>query len=449
MAAQVAGKEVKQRVRGGFERSMERLQDLEITTRIEQATVMAETLGQLKGAVMKAGQLLSLDASDFLPPEAVDVLARLHSQAPAVAFDRMQTVLQEDLGERLARFDHIEPEAAAAASIGQVHRGVIDGRSVAVKIQYPGIADCIDSDLAALRRLAQSWLRVSGRSIDLDETFSEMAQILTFEADYVRERQNLERYGALLADDPRFGVPGAWAEVSTQRVLTMDWVEAQPLHDWIRAHPSVSTRERFGRTMLDLYCNEFFRWGFVQTDPNHGNFLLDADGRVWLLDLGAALEFPADFRRGYVELLRAIGTRDPGAIVDAGLGFGLFDPREDDEARAAFSHLLVTALHPFQPENQPFRFQDEDYAAASRAAGMAFSKSLRYSPPPRRLLFLHRKLGGIFNLLKRLDLTLDLHPYWEQMVGSKISTASAPDEASAQHGPEDEGPGDQLASGAA
>ncbi len=420
MAAQVAGKEVRQRVRGGFERSVERLHDLEVLTRVEQAAVMAETLGQLKGAVMKAGQLLSLDASDFLPPEALDVLAKLQSRAEPVRFEVMAQVLTEDLGDAVSRFDSLEEVAAASASIGQVHRGRVDGRSVAVKIQYPGIADCIDSDLAALRRVATSWLRVSGRRIDLDDTFSELSQILKFESDYRRELENLVRYRKLLATDPRFSVPDVWPDLSSQRVLTMDWVDGQPLHAWIRSEPSAEARLELATKLLDLYCLEFFEWGFVQTDPNHGNFMVGGDGTLMLLDLGAAIEYDVEFRRVYVQLLRAIGSQDRDQILDAGFKFDLLDAREPEDARDAFVELLIQALQPFLPDNQPFHCRDRDYAASSRAAALTFSRSLRFSAPPRKLLFLHRKLGGIFNLLKRLDLTMDLYPYWLKMVGSEI-----------------------------
>ncbi len=428
MGAQLAGREVKQRVQAGLERSVDELRKRELLTRVDQAKILVEHLGQLKGAVMKAGQLLSLDASDIMPPEVVDVLARLQSDAEPVDFAVMRGVLEEDLGAGWRdRFETFDEEPAASASIGQVHRGRVDGVDVAVKVQYPGIVESVDSDLAALQKMAGGFLRMSGRKVELDHTFRELARVLKLEADYEREAQSLARYGELVSADRRFVVPRPLPELSASRVLTMEWALGEPLHAWIRRSPSLHLRESFGRAALDLYCHEFFDWGFVQTDPNHGNYLMAPDGRIVLLDLGAALEFDDDFRRRYVALLRTIGGQRDEEIIEAGIEFDLLDPREGQDARDNFALLLKTALEPFRPDVQPFRFRNQDYAARARAIGRDFTLSLRFSPPPRKLLFLHRKLGGLFQLLKRLDLQLDLFPYWEKMVGTEIETSDQTD----------------------
>lgn len=419
MAAQLASSEMRGRVKGTVGRSLE---GLDVLTRVEQARIMVEHLGQLKGAVMKAGQLLSIDASDLLPPEALDVLSKLQSEAQPVAFSVMERVLIEDLGDRRAELD-LDPRPAASASIGQVHRGRHANQDVAVKIQYPGIRESIDSDIGALERVASSFLAVSRRRIDMQDTFRELRSILHLEADYEREAANLERYRLAIAGDDRFVVPAPHPEMCGPRVLTMDWARGLPLHAWIKTQPLGVEREAFARAVLDLYCLEFFEWGFVQTDPNHGNYLVTDDRRIVLLDLGAALEYDDDFRRRYVELLRVIGSQDDDRIVDAGIAMDLIDARESPETKLAFATLLRSAVEPFLPSRQPFRFRDEDYAQRARTVARDFTTGLRFSPPPRKLLFLHRKLGGLFQLLKRLDVTLDLVPYWERMVGTEVRDA--------------------------
>ncbi|MEO1338555.1 MAG: AarF/UbiB family protein, partial [Myxococcota bacterium] len=216
----------------------------------------------------------------------------------------------------------------------------------------------------------------------------------------------------------------AHEDVSSQRVLTMSWEEGPSLQAWLRSNPSYAEREWVGRTILDLYCLEFFEWGFVQTDPNPANFLVRAPQRqMVLLDLGAAMHYDVEFRDNYVRLLSVLGTRDRDAIVQAGIEFDLLDEREGDEPRNLFAELLIAAMTPFEPQRQPFVFRDDKYSARARQIGQDFAQSLRFSPPPRKLIFLHRKLGGIFNLLKRLDLQLDLVPYWERMVGAEIHAA--------------------------
>ena len=174
------------------------------------------------------------------------------------------------------------------------------------------------------------------------------------------------------------------------------------------------------RAILDLYCREFFSWGLVQTDPNHGNFLMRDDGRIVLLDFGATLEYDAQFRAEYVHLLRTVETKDVGATVQAGIDFRILDPREPEEPRRLFAEMLFNAMEPFEPGAQPFVFRDQGYAERARDIGRRFTRSLKFSPPPKKLIFLHRKLGGIFHLLRRLDVQLDLYPYWMRMVGQNV-----------------------------
>ena len=418
LTAGVAGQELRHKVRARLA-SADQLGFSELRARVEQAKLVAQSLGRLKGAFMKAGQLLSIDAGDLLPPEALEILGTLQGQAEPVDFAVIQGVLAQELGaERLQALTELESRPAASASIGQVHRARAFGMPVAVKVQYPGIAASIDADVALLEKLGKSWLSLSGREIDLTGTFDELRNILHLETDYVRERTYLERYGELVGRDTRFEVPRSVPSLSTSKVLTMSWEDGIPLGDWVRSAPARADRVGFAKAVLDLYCLEFFKWGLVQTDPNFGNFLIRPEARtIVLLDFGATVEYDADFRASYVALLRAVATGDPARIVDAGIAFGLIDPRESQDTRGLFVEMLVSSSEPFSQHGKPFVFRNADYAARSQSVVKRFAKSLRYSPPPRHLIFLHRKLGGLFQLLKRLDVDLDLSPYWAQMLG--------------------------------
>jgi len=417
LAAGVAGHELKHQV---FSRlsAAEKLSRAELKTRIAQAKLLAEGLGRLKGAFMKAGQLLSIDASDLLPPEATEILSKLQGQAEPVDFAIMQGVLEAELGaQKLSLFSGLGPAPIASASIGQVYRAEVAGEAVAVKVQYPGIAESIDIDVDLLQKLGSSWLTLSRRQIDLSGTFDELRGLLKLEADYNRERAYLERFAELLQGDARFAVPRSYPELSTARVLTMSWADGTLLNEWIRCAPSRAERVAFARAALDLYCLEFFKWGIVQTDPNFGNFLVrPKTGQIVLLDFGATVEYDDVFRARYVELLRSVATGNRRMIADHGVGFELIDPRESDTTRELFADMLLSAAEPFGRTVQPFTFRNNDYAARSKEIVLRFTASLAFSPPPRRLIFLHRKLGGLFQLLKRLDVELDLAPYWEQMV---------------------------------
>ncbi len=416
LATGMAGQELRHQVRSRLS-SSEKGAGSELRARIEQAKLMVESLGRLKGALMKAGQLLSIDASDILPPEAIEILGKLQGQAEPVDFAIVRGVLLAELGEeRLARLVGLDPAPAASASIGQVHRARVDDAPVAVKVQYPGIAESIDSDIGMLEKLGAGALTLGRSEIDLAGLFAELRDILHFEADYLRERSYLERFGMLLADDSRFVVPRSVPDLSTQRVLTMSWEEGVPLGTWLMGEPARAERAAIGKAMLDLYCLEFFRWGIVQTDPNFANFLVGDRGRITLLDFGATIEYDEAFRARYVNILRAAASGDRTRIIDEGIDFELIDAREERAARELFADMIVCSAEPFDETRQPFAFRDADYAARSRDIVTRFVKSLAYSPPPRRLTFLHRKLGGLFQLLKRLDVELDLAPYWAKMV---------------------------------
>lgn len=418
LAASLGRKELAQKMKEQFAKGVDEVTSGRLKNRLEQAKLLTEQLSQLKGAAMKAGQLLSLDAADYFPPEAVEILSKLQGKAEPVPWDELRSVLVDDLGEKkIADFETLSIEPSASASIGQVHRGKLDGRDVAVKIQYPGVAESVDSDLKILKTVGQSLLTLSGRKIDLDELFAELATVLKQEADYTLELANMKEYGTYLAGDQDFAVPAPIESHSTKRVLTMSWEPGQTLNEWLKTRPSKADRQLIGKRLLDLYTREFWDWGFVQTDPNYGNFLIRPNPlKLVVLDFGATLRYPIEFRREYRQLLLAMGTGDAKRIVDVSIAQSLIDPRESDESKRKLADMMLLSLEPFAPENQPFEFKDEDYARRTRESIREFTQGLKYSAPPRKVIFLHRKLGGVFAFLKKLDVELDMAPYWDRMV---------------------------------
>lgn len=422
MASRLASHEV---VKGVKDKLVNAAQDRApeaLKTRIAQAKIVAEHLSQLKGAAMKAGQLISLDSSDILPAEVTEILSQLQSAATAEPYSTIEKVLTSQLTPlQLEQFELIEKTPLASASIGQVHRARLQGRDVVVKVQYPGVAESIDSDLAILKKVTELFVNVSGRRMDLTETFEELAVVLRQEADYRRELENIKRFRHLCADDPELVVPEPFAEVSADKVLCLSYESGSTIIDWIKSNPPREHREWVGRKILDLYCREFFEWGLVQTDPNYGNFKIQTQPlKLVLLDFGATLEYDQAFRQRYVAFLKSLASKDNVLILKSALDFGLIDPRESEQTKQIFVEFLKTSVEPFFPHHQPFRFKDENYAGRSHEIGRKFTTSLKYSAPPRQLLFLHRKLGGIFNLLRKLDVSINLTPYWKMMVGEEF-----------------------------
>lgn len=419
MAARIAGHEVTQQIGSRIVRSAEKLTAQTAATRFKQATVLAESLSELKGAAMKAGQLLSIDAGDLLPPEAAAALSKLQSDAEPMDFSVIREVLNSELGsEKLSQLQDLSHTAAAAASIGQVHTATVEDTKVAVKVQYPGVAESIPSDLLVLKRVAGTALRVTGRSISLDELFVELQTILELEADYQRESTCMLIYHKNLAHVPGFRAPKPFIDLSTKSVLTMEWLDGVPLGQWAGLEPTKEERSIVSKRLLDLYCKEFFEWGVVQTDPNPANFLIQENLDIGILDFGATLSYSADFRREYLELLRLLPNGSNSEIIEKGINFGVLDQRESNETKKKFVDMMRAAAQPFLPEHQPFGFRDPDYQSQARAIVFDFIQSLKFTPPPRKLAFLHRKLGGLFNILKRLDAQIDLFEYWKKMVES-------------------------------
>ncbi|MES2855387.1 MAG: AarF/ABC1/UbiB kinase family protein, partial [Bdellovibrionota bacterium] len=373
LAAKLGKSELTQSLKDKFVQGVEEVASGRLKTRIEQAKMIAENLSQMKGAAMKAGQLLSLDASDFLPPEAVDFLSKLQGQADPLPWTDIRSVLEKELGsEKMNQFSSFSTTASASASIGQVHKAVLHGKPVAVKIQYPGVAESIDSDLTMLKTLAKSGITLSGRKMNLDEAFEELSIVLHQEADYLNELKNMREYRELLAGDDQFIVPEPIESHSTKRVLTMSWEEGLPLTDWIKTKPKLSDREHIGRLIMDLYYREFYEWGFVQTDPNYANFLIRdrSDGlpKLVILDFGATLRYPEEFRTGYKKMVKTVvqGNRDDSfqELVD----FNLIDPRESKETIDKLIEVVKIGLEPFDAKRQPFRFADANYSKRNRDA---------------------------------------------------------------------------------
>lgn len=429
MATKIAQHELSQQIRSQVFTAADQYAPELLKTRLAQARILTENLGQLKGAAMKAGQLISLDASDFLPEEVRGILTELQNKATSIDSQEILEILRHELGNKVDDFKGLDQPAIQAASIGQVHKAMLNGQAVAVKVQYPGVAESIDSDLKLLKKIIGGFLVVAGKRVELDEIFEELGAVLKQETQYSLELEFAQKFEQLLKSHPSYQVPRVYPDYSTERVLVMDWIEGQTLEDWMRGNPSQTQREHVAQLLLDLYCLEFFEWGLVQTDPNFANFLiLEAQGqqgseiRLGILDFGATLSYDEKFRNEYHELLLVLATIDRDRIIAKAIETGLLDQRESQEAKNLFAELMMSSIEPFQPQLQPFYFKDESYAKKARDIGFALSKELKFSPPPKKLIFLHRKLGGILQMLRRLDVSLNLTPYWLKMVGTELKT---------------------------
>jgi predicted unusual protein kinase regulating ubiquinone biosynthesis (AarF/ABC1/UbiB family) len=370
---------------------------------------VADQLATMRGAAMKVGQILSMDTGDFLPRELADILARLRSDARYMPPAQLEKVMSEAYGEDWeSLFYGFEPTPLAAASIGQVHRATSpDGRHIVLKVQYPGVAASIDSDVDNIASL----LRMSGllpSDLDIKPLLADAKRQLKDEADYHKEAEFLRAFGEVLGGDERFILPEVVPELIRQTVLPMTYVSGSPI-DSVIDLPQAE-RDRVMSALVELMLMELFELRMVQTDPNFANYQYRRKtGEIVLLDFGATRHFKAGFVNNYKRLAKAAiaGDRDRVAAAAEKLGYAVGDA--DSEYRALVLELFLLAL-------EPLRFdEDYDFAASDMARNMsALGEEISnfrefWQAPPTDAVYFHRKLGGMFMLASRLKARVNVH----------------------------------------
>ncbi|KTT73057.1 ABC1 kinase family protein [Sphingomonas endophytica] len=366
------------------------------------AARVADRLSHLRGAAMKLGQMISMDAGDVLPPELQTILARLRNQAYRMPPQQLDRVLREEWGKDWRRrFRHFEAAPIAAASIGQVHRATLpDGRTLAIKVQYPGVADSIGSDVDNVATL----LRVSGllpATLDLRPLLEEAKRQLVEEADYVREGEQMRRYGQRLAGDPRYVVPMLEESLTTRKVLAMTFVEGRAIETLADAPQDV--RDAAMTALVTLVLRELFEFGVMQTDPNFANYRWQTDsGALVLLDFGAARAVPADTIGSYRRLIEAGLARDRDRIRDVAVETG-FLGQAAVAAHGPAIDRIIAAIDAALNRPGSFDFGDRAFVPVVReeAKAMIADRS-SWHVPHVETLFVQRKISGTALLAARL-----------------------------------------------
>ncbi|USH04456.1 AarF/ABC1/UbiB kinase family protein [Grimontia kaedaensis] len=369
---------------------------------------ITDQLAQLRGAAMKVGQLLSMDAGDALPKELTDILARLRSDAAPMPAKQLADVLAGEWGSDWQKhFLSFKFKPMAAASIGQVHFAYDDdGSELAVKVQYPGVKKSISSDVDNVVTL----LRLTGlvpKEVDYKSLLEEAKKQLHAEADYLLEAEHAKVFHELLNGDDRFVVPRIKIDLTTSSILTMSYERGEPIED-LDNLPEAQKTELVSN-LFTLLFREVFDFQRVQTDPNFANYLYQRDtGKVVLLDFGATRLYNDSISEGYQKLLTAAMQSDTAGVADAMSQIGFFSEHIFPEQKDAVVNLVMTACEPLRHEGS-YDFGRSDLAKRIHDAGMALSTEQGYwHTPPVDALFLHRKIGGLYLLAARLGVSVDL-----------------------------------------
>ena len=366
------------------------------------ASRIAAQLSQLRGAAMKVGQLLSMDAGDLLPPELTLILSRLQSNGTPMPPRQLSQVLVQELGKDWQQnFSQFSFKPMAAASIGQVHQAhADDGRKLAIKVQYPGISASIDSDVDNVMTLLRL-SRLLPEQLDYTELLTEAKRQLHAEADYVLEAQQLSSFAELLADAPQFVLPVVETQLTTSRLLTMSYMEGLELSA-LQEQPQ-AVRNQAVSQLFSLLFRELFEFRLVQTDPNFANYLYQPESqRLVLLDFGATRAYPETISEGYRQLFSAGLNNDTPAIEQALSQIGFFSQDIVPAQRQAVVNMVQLACEPVS-ENSAYDFANSPLASQLREAGTQLSLEQGYwHSPPADALFLHRKIGGLYLLAAKL-----------------------------------------------
>ncbi|MBB1293750.1 AarF/ABC1/UbiB kinase family protein [Pseudoalteromonas sp. SR41-4] len=369
---------------------------------------LATELSHLRGAAMKLGQLLSMDAGDLLSPELAELLALLRSDANPMPHKQLITVLKEQWGDDwLSRFSHIELRPFAAASIGQVHLAYHEnGEQLAVKIQYPGIAKSVVSDVDNVISLL-TLSRLLPKDLDIKPLVAEAKIQLLAEADYHREAQYLLRYKNALANNRHFIVPNVYKEHSTKQILTMQYIEAQPIEgitDLPKAEQSFVAQQ-----LIALFFKEMFEFRLIQTDPNFANFHYQpATQKIVLFDFGATREISPQLSQAYLALFKAGSENNRDGVLNAATQIGYFKDTLRDSYKDNVIELFLMACEPLRHDGD-FDFKNSQLASNIKDAGLQLSaQAQQWHTPPVDALFIHRKLAGLYLIAARLEAKIDV-----------------------------------------
>lgn len=372
-----------------------------------EAVYFIQELSKLKGSVVKVGQMMALWGDSFFSPEITQALHDLENQTAMMDWPSIHQQLLQELGPvKLCEFS-VATVAIGCASLAQVHRAthLVDNAQWCFKVQYPGIADSIESDMASFAHLLYV-ARLVPRTRDFEQWFDAIKTILKQEVDYRQELLATQRFKKYLASNASYRIPDVYPDYSSSRVLACSFEEGAQLNSDVVLQLSQERRNRLGELCLHLFWQEIWHWGEMQTDPNFGNYLVRSDSETQqdiliLLDFGAVYRFDPLVLKAGQNLIRNLFTQNKSGVIQALFELHFLNDQSPEAVVADLYQLMNIAMEPFC-ENHPY-----DWAASNLTARMinqvtksAFSQYFKV--PPKDLLFVSRKIMGAFSLLATL-----------------------------------------------
>jgi predicted unusual protein kinase regulating ubiquinone biosynthesis (AarF/ABC1/UbiB family) len=415
LTTQVGGNYLLSALRRTFRSAEKGEQDL-LETHLKNARLLVERSQEMRGAFLKLTQMLSM-RGDLLPAEMLEVLSVVQSEVPPMSLTAISAQIERELGaspEDL--FEHFEPEAFAAASLGQVHRARLpDGEEVIVKVQYPGVEETVTQDLDNVRTLLQIVSRITRdllpQKIDIEEVYGELEQRLSEELDYEREASNARRFAEMFADDEEVVIPRVFSKFTSRRVLTAEYIEGYKFSDMLGPGVDQELKDQIAIKYFRTFWRQVFEFGTLHTDPHPGNYLVTFHPHLVILDFGSIRTFPDEVRRAYLRLARGlIHPHRQGAAA------AITDLRFADDPEDAMAMVRVLDVI-FEPTYSDRPFDPRDYDTVERAMEATTvqleNRSIR---SPDHSIFLGRALVGLDAYLQQFGSVLNYHRLLDECI---------------------------------
>ncbi|MEH6765795.1 MAG: AarF/ABC1/UbiB kinase family protein [Aequorivita antarctica] len=375
-----------------------------------------DSLKNLKGSALKVAQMLSME-KNIMPKAYVEKFSLAQFQVPPLSAPLVRKTFKKYFGDTPeSLFDTFNAESVAAASIGQVHQATKDGKNLAVKIQYPGVAESISSDLAMVKPVAMKMFNIKGK--DSQKYFKEVEDKLLEETDYLLEVAQSKEITEACKNISNLKFPKYYEELSGERIITMDWMTGEHLSEFTNTNTDTEKANRVGQTLWDFYMFQMHHLKRVHADPHPGNFLVDKYANLIAIDFGCVKTVPEEFYVPYFELAKPENINNPDMFLEKMSALEILKEEDSPEETKFFSELFYEMLSLFtQPfHSETFDFSDEEFFGKIAELSTKYSKDteirkMNGNRGSKHFLYINRTFFGLYNLMNDLGAKVEINNY--------------------------------------